>query len=246
MTPENGSVFTAGTSVNETAEYTCNMGYILSGDQSRTCRFDRTWSGNDPSCDPVNCGPLLDPLNGNVTHSGLTYLNVATYVCDYGYNMSGSAKRICTSNGTWNGSIPECEIVDCGPLSSPQNGSVHVSGTTFQNAATYSCMTAFTLSTSSSRICLANGSWDGMSPVCKLIQCGNLTNPQNGTVYMPVERVYLSQAIYNCSDGFAMVGNTLSTCQLDGNWSHSPPECIQQNSINSNCKLRAILKFNNH
>ena len=51
MNPENGRVeFT--TNVGDTATYTCDDDYILSGDSTRLCLASGMWSGNAPTC---NC-----------------------------------------------------------------------------------------------------------------------------------------------------------------------------------------------
>ena len=42
------------TTSGSTAEYTCAEGYTdIDGDVERTCQRDGTWSGDEPTCDPV-------------------------------------------------------------------------------------------------------------------------------------------------------------------------------------------------
>ena len=49
--PANGQVSqTAGTTFGQTATYTCNPGYNLVGDSSRTCQARGVWSGSIPTC----------------------------------------------------------------------------------------------------------------------------------------------------------------------------------------------------
>ena len=49
--PDKGQVtHTAGTSLGQTATYSCNTGYILVGDSTRTCQATETWSGSAPTC----------------------------------------------------------------------------------------------------------------------------------------------------------------------------------------------------
>ena len=33
-----------------TATYTCNTGYTLNGNNTRTCQASGTWTGSDPTC----------------------------------------------------------------------------------------------------------------------------------------------------------------------------------------------------
>ena len=48
----NGAVDTSGgTNYKCTAVYTCNTGYALNGNITRTCQEDGMWSGSEPTCD---------------------------------------------------------------------------------------------------------------------------------------------------------------------------------------------------
>ena len=59
-------------------------------------------------------------------------------------------------------------VVDCGTLSNPVNGQVsHTTGTTFGQAATYSCSTGYNLVGDSTRMCQAIGVWSGSAPICQ-------------------------------------------------------------------------------
>ena len=49
--PANGQVtHTAGTSLGQTATYSCNTGYNPVGDSTRTCQATGNWSGSAPTC----------------------------------------------------------------------------------------------------------------------------------------------------------------------------------------------------
>ena len=49
--PANGQVdHTAGTTMGQTATYSCNTGYNLVGDSTRTCQATGNLSGNAPTC----------------------------------------------------------------------------------------------------------------------------------------------------------------------------------------------------
>ena len=49
--PANGQVdLTSGTTFGQTATYTCNTGYNLVGDSTRTCQATGQWSGSAPTC----------------------------------------------------------------------------------------------------------------------------------------------------------------------------------------------------
>ena len=50
--PGNGSVnHTSGTTFGQTITYSCNTGYNLVGDSTRTCQATGEWSGSAPTCE---------------------------------------------------------------------------------------------------------------------------------------------------------------------------------------------------
>ena len=49
--PTNGRVDFAGTTFGSTATYTCNVGFELQGESTRTCQSNSQWSGNAPTCE---------------------------------------------------------------------------------------------------------------------------------------------------------------------------------------------------
>ena len=48
--PANGSVLVSNTTERSVATYTCDDGYILTGDPTRTCLESGNWSNTEPSC----------------------------------------------------------------------------------------------------------------------------------------------------------------------------------------------------
>lgn len=134
LDPTNGQVSTSGTTEGSIATYSCNNGYHVVGNTSRTCGSNRQWSGNAPTCErkcmafnkayytafyavhftfllslAEDCGPLSDPVNGHVmTPNGTTFGFQASYICNEGYFISGSPIRSCEANGVWSGFEPTC------------------------------------------------------------------------------------------------------------------------------------------
>ena len=58
----------------------------------------------------VDCGALLDPVNGQVMLSGTVLRSVATYSCNTGYSLVGNSTRVCQADGMWSGSA-SCECM---------------------------------------------------------------------------------------------------------------------------------------
>ena len=48
--PKDGSVSLSGTTVGSTATYTCNDGFRLQGQSTRTCQTNGQWSRRAPTC----------------------------------------------------------------------------------------------------------------------------------------------------------------------------------------------------
>ena len=51
ITPQTDKSLLSATTFNNTANYSCDSGYTLSGAQTRTCQASRVWSNADPTCE---------------------------------------------------------------------------------------------------------------------------------------------------------------------------------------------------
>ncbi len=48
--PDNGAVNMVSSNVESIARYQCNSGFVLVGENSRTCLISGVWSDSDPIC----------------------------------------------------------------------------------------------------------------------------------------------------------------------------------------------------
>ncbi|XP_003387839.1 PREDICTED: sushi, von Willebrand factor type A, EGF and pentraxin domain-containing protein 1-like isoform X2 [Amphimedon queenslandica] len=221
---ENGAVSLTGTTVSSIATYICNKGFDLIGKNTRECLSNGVWSGVEPLCQAVGCGPLDPPQNGIVVFSGISVGDTATYNCKHGFQLIGAGTRLCQANGQWSGEAPTCSSIDCGPLTDPSNGKVTFDGASVGSSASYTCNEGYILSGNQRRQCLRTGEWTGSDPICRIINCGPLSDPTNGKVRVPSSR-FGSNARYSCFTGFTLVGLRLRPCQLDGRWAGNAPIC---------------------
>ncbi|XP_062518038.1 sushi, von Willebrand factor type A, EGF and pentraxin domain-containing protein 1-like isoform X5 [Corticium candelabrum] len=208
------------------ATYSCQYGYKLKGDKRRTCSYG-VWSGSEPCCEKL-CPKLANLTNGEVTvayngaNGSCRYGGVATYSCQYGYELKGDKKRTC-SYGVWSDSEPCCEKL-CPKLGNPANGEVTVAynGATgscrYGGVATYSCRSGYKLKGNRKRTC-SYGRWSGSQPRCEKL-CPELRDPAHGEV-----NVAYNVATYSCDRGYQLKGNKWRTCSY-GVWSGSRPECV--------------------
>ena len=58
------------------------------------------------------------------------------------------------------------------------------------------------------------------------MDCGNLNDPDNGSVTHTSGTKFGQTATYTCNTGYNPVGNSTRTCQATGNWSGSAPTCV--------------------
>ena len=56
------------------------------------------------------------------------------------------------------------------------------------------------------------------------VDCGTLSSPSNGQVIL-TGIAFGSTATYACNSGFNLVGNMQRTCQNNGDWSGTQPNC---------------------
>lgn len=57
------------------------------------------------------CDNLSDQTNGSISISTDGNTTTATYACDSGYSLSGTAVVECMSDGTWQLEEPTCGIL---------------------------------------------------------------------------------------------------------------------------------------
>ena len=92
--PANGSVnHTSGTTFGQTATYTCNTGYNLVGDSTRTCQATGVWSGSEPTCQGMYM------LLSNISYQTK---------CIPPEEVENST-HTCQATGVWSGSTPICQ-----------------------------------------------------------------------------------------------------------------------------------------
>lgn len=222
--PNHGNISYFSSTYGSQAQYDCNNGYIINGTSVRTCNADGNWNNTAPACNPVDCGSLSNPLNGTVVYPSSTFGSQATYECHTGFNITSLSVRSCNADANWDNWVPTCEPVDCGSLPDPFNGSVSYSSTTFGSEAHYSCYTGYTVSNTSIRTCNSDGHWDALTPECKLVDCGSLSDPSDGIVSFS-SSTYGSQAIYKCNTGFTTSSPSTRTCTSEGYWNNSVQTC---------------------
>ena len=80
------------------------------------------------NCSTVQCTTLPSPSNGNIScdfTSAPRYEDQCSFLCDPGYELTGSSTRQCLSNGSWSGTDVTWVFTGSGVTCSPGNNELH-------------------------------------------------------------------------------------------------------------------------
>ncbi|XP_043938591.1 inactive serine protease PAMR1 isoform X2 [Protopterus annectens] len=256
---------TAGTVLR----FACNNSYQLSGSQHRMCLKDGHWTGKRSVCVKVlhkklpTCPDPGAPVHGYMEtvkgtgHIGDGYATAGTVVqfaCIYSYILIGNDHRICLKGGQWTGKQPVCvkgeELQSCPEPGKPMHGYMEtVEGTGhiiygFATAGTviqFTCNDTYMLVGSEHRICLKDGQWTGMQPVCvrvpgeKLKNCPELAVPMNGYIEVIEGMGHITDGDaavgtvveFGCNNSYILAGSGHRMCLKDGQWTGKQPVCVK-------------------
>uniref|UniRef100_I3JDH1 CUB and Sushi multiple domains 1 n=1 Tax=Oreochromis niloticus TaxID=8128 RepID=I3JDH1_ORENI len=232
--PANGRTNGTEFNLNDVVNFTCNRGYVLSGNARAQCRLNGQWSSPLPVCKVVNCSDPGHVENG-VRQSGLRYPEVFSYGvtvaihCKRGFYLLGSALLTCQHNGLWDRPIPRCLAISCGDPGVPPN--VVVSGTnswTYGSVLQYSCLPGGVLVGNATRHCQEDGTWSGAPPYCTGVSagiCGDPGIPPHGARIGGEEFKTKSLLRFSCEAGYNVIGSAERTCLHNGTWSGTQPVC---------------------
>lgn len=184
-----------------------------------------------PMIEENDCGEPEAPVGSLVSVDD----GLASYSCEAGYLLAGERSRVC-KDGAWSGAVPACQELECPDPVSPKSGYIEVSNFKgryqFGSVATYRCNPGFILWGNASRHCGVVGSWEGSSPSCNPISCGNPPAVVNGLVELiNGSTSWQAVASYQCLPPFSNYGNEnttilYSSCLSDGTWSMVSLTCM--------------------
>ena len=225
----NGRVSVEGFRFRRIVHYSCNEGYVLVGDNTRTCLETGNWSGEDPTCTPRMCQEPPEIQNGFLDDVfSLEYGSVITYRCEDGFKLVGGGERVCGHTGQWSGQQPVCvntsqtclvpQLLNSGYVAFDGNLDVG-------SLAWYDCNDDYNLVGADERSCIENGTWTGDEPVCHPKFCSPVQHILHGKV-MGTTYEYGSTLQFSCNSGFSLNGADTVHCSETGTWSHPLPVCV--------------------
>ncbi|NXX49726.1 LYAM3 protein, partial [Tricholaema leucomelas] len=219
-----------------TCAFSCQMGFALTGSESRDCTATGTWTGDAPRCEAIACPVLNTPdqgkLNCSHLHGDFAFGSMCAFSCQMGFVLMGSENLECMATGNWTGDAPRCEAITCPVLSAPDQGELncsHIHGDfTFGSVCAFSCQMGFALMGSESRECTATGTWTGDAPHCKAITCPVLSAPDQGELncsHLHGDFTFGSTCVFSCQSGFVLTGLESHECTATGTWTGDIPLC---------------------
>ena len=120
----------------------------------------------------MECGIPADIPNGRFIFVNGTrrFKSFVQYDCEPGYVAVGRTDLMCDVDERWNGPPPRCDPVYCEEPTPIRHGgfSLSTNSTVFGTVAAYYCTSPRHMLMGAPKLtCLADGSWDAPTPVCK-------------------------------------------------------------------------------
>ncbi|XP_056124585.1 sushi, von Willebrand factor type A, EGF and pentraxin domain-containing protein 1 isoform X2 [Rhinichthys klamathensis goyatoka] len=228
----NGLVEGKSYNYGDIISHTCLPGFEIQGDSVQTCQGDKTWSGIQPVCAAVSCGPPPVVPHAVTLSSGQTYQSIVSYMCHSGMSLVGSQNLTCQANRTWSLPTPACEVSGgCEKITDLLNGKVHEHNLSNGRALEFHCDKGYTLQGEFLVMCVGNGSWSSPFPVCIPKPCPPPPGWTGGNVNIPQTAFLVGQSIpVSCPKGqrfkgYQRKGNGTLTCRSDQTWTPITAVC---------------------
>ncbi|PAA66214.1 hypothetical protein BOX15_Mlig011105g2 [Macrostomum lignano] len=218
------------------------------GESGIRCACDRSLCGAVCVRYNADCSPLPEVVNGYKIEKGPAYLNensvgqVIQVSCRPPFSLEGSTDTIvCQGNLKWSHPMPRCSREEkCSPparipntvvVRAPSEAPEYASGDQF----VYACAPGYRSDRPDltvSAIC-TRGQWNMRDIVCSVVSCGHPGDPANGK-HLNWNYTYQQKVSYFCFEGYRLTCRSetekisdcqVRTCNADGRWSGSVPEC---------------------
>lgn len=227
---QNGFYVGVNFSFGDSIEYKCNDGYEVIGDRKRTCLNVKEWSGVNPTCRKVLCGPPKVAAHVIFTlpdeQRDGAYESTANLSCVEGYMGRGNNIQKCQANGSWTESTFYCAAVTCPAFLDVNHGRISGKNNTFGSELEVICNDGYYILGKSRIRCEANGNWSHELPRCEKVRCVELGELSNAVkLYEGLAGDIGSVVTYQCNEGYRLQGSAKRMCEKTGRWSGSDPFC---------------------
>ncbi|XP_063092103.1 CUB and sushi domain-containing protein 2 isoform X4 [Cavia porcellus] len=230
--PINGLTQGSQFNLNDVVKFVCNPGYVAEGAARSQCLASGQWSDTLPTCRIINCTDPGHQENSirQVHASGphrFSFGTTVSYQCNHGFYLLGTPVLSCQGDGTWDRPRPQCLLVSCGHPGSPPHSQMFGDSYTVGAVVRYSCTGKRTLVGNATRMCGLDGHWTGSLP-----HCSGTSSSVCGDPGIPAHGIRLGDSFvpgclmrFSCEAGHVLRGSSERTCQANGSWSGTQPEC---------------------
>nr|XP_054765047.1 P-selectin-like [Lytechinus pictus] len=224
---------------NTSCEFSCENGYTLQGMPSLTCLASGNFSDEVPNCQIETCGvpQILPPLSTTCPMGQQVGYNTSCeFSCENGYTLQGMPSLSCLASGNFSDDFPTCNIVSCSlpeVFSEELSSSVNCdAGSTivFNTTCSFECSIGYSLIGVENITCQTDGLLSAAVPYCNVVTCSipmfpaNLTTP-NTQCGEEMMIDYNTMCMYECQQGYDLIGNASIGCQANGELSTNLPTC---------------------
>nr|NP_001027974.1 complement factor B-3 precursor [Ciona intestinalis]BAD89301.1 complement factor B-3 [Ciona intestinalis] len=209
---------------NDRARYICDAGFTLVQDGNHMCHGRRGWTGT--SICALSC-PTSSTRGTSCSQNCVTNEDCSSglqCLCD------GNCGRTCVN-----------PVINCGEAPQVRNATLQYTGEGLGRVANYICDSGFYRSSGSyARRCTGAGTWDGTSPTCTRVTCGDplpSIEHTGGHILNWVPGPYFvgHEFTFDCGS-YRRIGSRVRSCQNNGRWSGVPTVCDNRHTDdNTHC-----------
>ncbi|XP_074599235.1 sushi, von Willebrand factor type A, EGF and pentraxin domain-containing protein uif isoform X2 [Brevipalpus obovatus] len=206
------------------------------------------------TCVPKLCPKLEPPKHGKILSNKKNYYfgDIIKFHCDFGYLMNGASNLLCTSNGVWNGTVPECMYAFCPTLAANEDQGLayrfgedridgKIAAVPYLANVTVSCeqegKPLRRTASAGFRQCVFDPKlgtpefWlSGSPPSCPGVDCGPPPNTTGASYGFYADTKFRSSFFFGCEETFTLAGKTsrndnVIRCGADGIWDFGDLRC---------------------
>ncbi|XP_058516594.1 P-selectin isoform X1 [Ochotona princeps] len=240
LSPQNGTLTCVqprgDASYKSTCQFSCDEGFSLSGPERLDCTPSGQWTGSAPTCKVRECGTLDVPEHAlmNCSHPLQTFSlhSQCSFHCTEGYHLSGPSTLQCLASGLWDNELPQCVVVQCQPLETPNKATMDCAHPlvdfAYGSSCKFECQTGYRVRGLDTLYCTGAGQWTSPLPTCEATTCKPLESPAHGIMdCSPSERAFLynTKCSFHCAEGFVLQGADAVHCADSGEWTAPAPVC---------------------
>mmetsp|Transcript_19208 Transcript_19208/g.42602 ORF Transcript_19208/g.42602 Transcript_19208/m.42602 type:complete len:1632 (+) Transcript_19208:114-5009(+) len=174
--------------------------------------------GDEVTCAPVSCGSLPNAKHAKHDNTAMKFPNVATYTCDDGYSVDGTARSIaatfqvvCRASGQAVGAT-DCIPISCGvPEQLPNTVFREMSALTFGKKQAFECVEGYTVTGIAGggsvfeQTCTKTGEFS-VPETCKAVNCGVPPRVEFAETAQSTTVQFPGAAHYQCKPGYTIDG----------------------------------------